>query len=366
MKKTTKRILSVLLIIVMMIVMIGCKKKDDSANKGNGKTQNTDIVEPSTESVPAVTMEDLFEIQKENTEKYSKLMKTVSSEQKIEIPDSNVYGDIVLKFSLDLMGSTSGNFDIKGNFDFMSFANIAHFVMDMDVDGNMNGEQNTNKKQLEMYLDNSGDDDTIRIYESEEEGVWKLIEKSLKEMIEQYGADGQTSDAGNAAGSENPEERKYFKDLEDFLKKHTVMEEVQGAFRNTTTFTVPEFRVYYRNDINAAINELTDKVKNGMDGLSIAGGANTAQIMGVVASLFNEVVNGMTGEIRIIQDFNTELEPTVLTLEVNKLDVTTTSNLKLKFNVEGLSVKLTNREDKVPVEIPENVKDNAVSESSPF
>lgn len=357
MRKTTRRILGIILIGIMVIAMPGCKKKDDTTGKGSGKGG---ILDPTPTPTPLITMEDLFEIQKENTDKYTKLMKGFSTEEKLDIPDSNVFGDIILKLSFDLMGSMTGNIDIKGNMDFKSFANIAHLNLDMDVDGNMNGESSTEKKQLEMYLDNTGDDDVIRVYESEEAGVWKLIEKSISEMIEQYSNE-QTAAGENAnAEGENPGESKYFKDLDEFLKRHTTMEEVSGAFRNTTSFTIPEFRVYYRNDINAAINDLSDSVMNALNGLPAGDGMNMRSIAGVIVTLFNEIVNGMTGEIRIIQDFNTELVPTVLTLEINKLDITTTSNLKLNLNVEKLNIRLTNREEHEPVEIPEDVKNNAV------
>ncbi|MCR5330735.1 MAG: hypothetical protein K6E62_06060 [Lachnospiraceae bacterium] len=354
MKKTTKRILSIILIGIMAIGMLSCKKKDDTTDKSVEK----EISAPTPTPVPVVTMEDLFEIQKENTDKFTKLMKAVSTEEKLDIPDSSVFGDIFLKFSLNLMENVTGNIDIKGDMDFKSFANTAHLNLNMDVDGNMNGESSTEKKQLEMYIDNTGDDDTIRIYESEEAGVWKLIERSISEMIEQY-SNGQAAAGQNAEG-ENHGESKYFKDFDKFLKKHTTMEEVSGVFRNTTAFTLPEFRVYYRNDINAAINDLTDTVTKALNGL-FAGddGSNMNSVAGMIVNLFNEIVNGMTGEIRIIQDFNSELAPTVLTFEINKLDITTTSNLKLNLNVEQLSLKLTNREEHEPVEIPEDVKTNA-------
>ena len=356
MKKTIRRILCILLIAVMVIASYGCKKKDQS-EKGN--TIKTDITEPTPTPVPAVTMEDLFEIQKENVEKYTKLVKTINEDRDIEIPDVSILSDLKLKFTLDMMGNGPMNAEVNGTVDLRSFSNIAHMIVEANTQGNISQDTENNNKRLEVYVDNTSDDDTIKIYESEEEGVWKLVEKSVREVFEQY-----ANIENNAGQNTDTQEKKYFKDFDEFLKKHTVMEEADGVFRNTTSFTIPEFRVYYRNDINAWVSDLADSIMTGIGSILAGDEANAKSLAATVTNLLNECINGMTGEIRLVQEFNSELEPTVMTFNVSKLAVNLNSGIKLALDVDELSISLTNRDDIEPIVIPQEVKDNAVSDTS--
>ncbi|MBO4415238.1 MAG: hypothetical protein J5824_04550 [Lachnospiraceae bacterium] len=349
MKQVMRKIIGIMLITVMVLAMFGCKKKD--------KTKT--LVEPTP--TPVITMEDLYEIQKENAAKYSNLLQTAFKDQKIEISDASAVCDIgITGLSFDLMGYLAGDLSANGNFDFRSFGNIAHMIANLDAKASVGGETNEEKSSIELYLDNSGDGDMFRLYSKEDDKEWTVTERSIKEMLEQYSND-------NVQNTEqNPEEKKYFKDLDDFLKNHTVMEEAGGVFRNTTSFTLQEFREYYSADFDAMMNEISDMISGlgGAEGSNIGGmSMDLSSIAGPVVAVIRECVSGMTGNIKTVQEFNSELKPTVMTLSVSSLSLSSKGDIKVSLNIGEFSIKLVNRDDISKVEIPEDVVNNAVSDN---
>ncbi len=354
MKKVIRKTIGILLAAVMVLGMFGCTKKE--------KTTDKSVSEPTPTPTPVITMEDLYDIQKENTAKYSNLIQTAFKDQTMAIPDESVTCDFGLTgVSFDLMGYINGDISANANIDFRSFANIAHMTVGLDSKVSSAGETNESKNSMELYIDSDKDGDIIRIYRKEDDKDWVVTEKSIKEMLEQYsGNNGQEN-------TQNTEEKKYFKDLDDFLKSHTVMEESAGVFKNTTSFTLQEFREYYSADFEAMLNDISDSISglSGSQGSNIGGmSIDLSSMAGPIVAVIRECVTGMTGNIKVIQEFNTDLKPTVMTVSVNSLNLASNGDIKVSLNIGDLNIKLVNRDDISKVEIPEDVKNNAVPENT--
>ena len=343
MKMNFRKIAGIILIFIMAVAVFGCKKKDKASEKA--------LAEPTPTPTPVITMEDLYETQKENRDKYINLFQTAFKDQQVEIPDASATCDIGLNgLSFDLMGYINGSLSANGNIDFRSFANIAHMTVGLDTKVSADGDTNEEKRTMELYIDNSQDGDVIRIYRKEDDKDWVVTEKSIKEMLEQYsGNNGQNN-------TQNTEEKKYFKDLDDFLKSHTVMDEAEGIFRNTTSFTLQEFREYYSADFEAMLNDISDAI-SGLGGSGFGGmNMDMSSMAGPIVAVIRECVSGMTGNIKMIQEFNTELEPTVMTFSLSGLNISSKGDIKVSLNIDDLNIRLVNRDDISKVEIPEEVK----------
>jgi len=355
MKKPMKRVISMLLIAVMVMAMIGCKKKEKESDR---------IVTPEPTPTPAVTMEDLYEAQKKNTAKYTELIKTAYKDQKLTLPDINSVIDVDLKGSFNLMDAYKVNLNFDTNADITASDNISHIILDMLVDIAINDapiEEEDKTAKGEIYIDNTSEE-VIRIYEKEEGKEWKLHEQSFSELV------GQINQNVADAQTETPEEQKYFKDLDDFLKAHTVMEGEFGTFRNTTSFTLQEFHEYYKADFDAILADLSNSLTNGTGTLgSLAGdnsmGIDLSSMYGMIIGVVGECFNSMSGDIKTVQEFDLDLEPTLMTMTVSNLSMGSQGDLKVSLNIENFSLKIENRKDKVKVTIPQDVINSAVPES---
>ena len=140
------------------------------------------------------------------------------------------------------------------------------------------------------------------------------------------------------------------------------MEITSGVFRNTTHFTLQEFREYYKDDFNTMLTELADTVFGTVYGeqQSLLSPEMMDQVYGVVIGMLTEMVNGMTGDIKFIQEFNAELQPTDMKLECSDISFSSVGNVKMSLKLPELKVNLKNK-DAVKVEIPDDVKRNAVT-----
>lgn len=352
MKKATRKLLAVILTAIMILAVIGCKSKDSDTD-----TKQTKIKDPTPTPTPVVTMEDLFEVQKENFTKYSSVIKAVSQKQTIDFPNFNMDGDFNLDLSIEMSGYASISDDAKANgtIAFKSSDDTAYYAVEVKADSTTNGETSQSESSGEAYIENDKQNDIIRVYRNANDEGWKLVEKTISELLEQDEADNENPDG--------PKEE-YFKDIDDFLKAHTTMEITSGAFKNTTSFTIQEFREHYKADIDSMMNSFTDAIFGSVyGGLGVSSGSQDMmnQVYNVVLAMVTEMVNGMTGEIKIVQEFDAELEPTVMTLSCKDINLSTVSQMQFSLKINEMVMNLKNKEV-VKVEIPDDVKRNAVPE----
>ena len=339
----------------MTVSLFGCKGKEEEPAKA---------LTPEPTPTPVVTLDDLIEVQKENTAKYMNLIKTAVSDQDLEMPDVSATAGIETKGSIDLMSIYTADFSINGTFDIRSFANIAHILADVsaDLDLTTNGSttKNSNQNKLEVYLDNTGDNDKLKIYTKDGDKDWTVTEKLISELI-------QNVENNENTENDQAEGKEYFKDIDVFLKNHSTMESEFGVFRNTTAFTMQEFREYYQADFNSIENDISEMIGSsaalfGMIGAE-GGEQYASSVINTIVGMFREWVSGMTGDVKMVQEFDSELKPTKMTMTISNFSVSSTgNNFNTKFAFDELSINIVNRDDKEPVVIPDNVKNTAVSD----
>ena len=108
--------------VIMITALFGCKKKDKEADAR--------LITPEATPTPAVTMEDLFEVQKKNASKYTGLVSAVLKGGDVTLPEINAAVGLGLKFNADIMdGLYGGNADLEDNLEITSSDNIAHIIM---------------------------------------------------------------------------------------------------------------------------------------------------------------------------------------------------------------------------------------------
>ncbi len=361
MKKSTKKILAVILAAVMIFAITGCKGKDsDKTDK------QVEIKDPTPTPTPEVTMEDLFEVQKENFTDYKTLIRTVANDESVEFGDFHTGGDFSISADVDVTGYVNGSFKLNGDIDFKSFADTAYYLMNVNAQaatdagagstGNTADEPDM-KTKVEVYLEKDDENKTIKVYQNQDDMGWSLVEKTIAEILDQNDQDAEN-------GATDPNKKETFKDVDKFLKDHTTMDIASGVFRNTTHFTLQEFRDYYRDDFNTMINELADTVFGTVygeqQGLTVFSPEMKDQIYGVVIGILTEMINSMTGDITLVQEFNAELEPTDMKLECKDISFNCVGNVKMSLKIPEMTLNLKNKEI-VKVEIPDDVKKSAVS-----